>query len=339
VTSAKRALRLVIGFAISAVLIVLLVRGVDPRALQAALTSADLRFLPLAIGLYFVAVYVRARRWKLLLPSGMVSTGILYKALLVGFMFNNLLPVRMGEVARIYLLGRWRNVPYGLTTASLVVERILDGLALTVLLLVGLLFVPAPTYLLGAGLLVGAIFATVAVVLALAAWNRTFLLRTATILTRPLPARVQQTVTRVLDSFVEGLRLVHGRARVAALMGLSLLGWLCELSVFYVLMLGFPMPHSWALAIVGGATANFATLVPSSPGYVGTFDGALTRVLQDTAGVPLATALAYAVVVHATLFIPVVIAGAVVLWRSGTTVEGRRWKLEVAVGSNGLPDG
>ncbi|MBV9355491.1 MAG: flippase-like domain-containing protein [Chloroflexi bacterium] len=315
-SSAKRALRLAIGFGISAVLIVLLVRGVDPHALQVALASADLRFLPLAIGLYFVAVYVRARRWKLLLPSGMVSTAILYKALLVGFMFNNLLPVRMGEVARIYLLGRWRRVPYGITTASLVVERILDGLALTALLLIGLLFVPAPAYLLGAGLLVGAIFATIAVVLALAAWSRGFLLRTAAILTRPLPAGVQQTVSRVLDSFVEGLRLVHGRARVAALMGLSLLGWLCELSVFYVVMLGFPMPHSWALALVSGATANFATLVPSSPGYVGTFDGALARVLQDTAGVPLAIALAYAVVVHATLFIPVVIAGAVVLWRS-----------------------
>ncbi len=74
---------------------------------------------------------------------------------------------------------------------------------------------------------------------------------------------------------------------------------------------------------MSGATANFATLVPSSPGYVGTFDGALTRVLQDTAGVPLAAALAYAVVVHATLFVPVVIAGAVVLWRSRVSLLRR----------------
>ena len=314
--STKRVLRLVVGFGISAVLLVLLVRGVDPHALQAALASADLRFLPIAIGFYFVAVFVRSCRWRLLLPDGMVSIGVLYRALLVGFTFNNLLPVRMGEVARVYLLGRWCSVPYGTTTASLVVERILDGLALTALLLIGLLVVPAPAYLLGAGLLVGAIFGALAVVLALAAWNRAFLLRTAEILTRPFPGRARRVVSGVLDSFVDGLRLVRGAARVAQLVGLSLLGWLCELSVFYVLMLGFPMPHSLPLALVSGATANFATLVPSSPGYVGTFDSALTRVLQDVAGVPLPTALAYAVVVHATLFVPVVLAGAAVLWRA-----------------------
>ncbi len=205
-TSAKRVLRLAIGFAISAVLIVLLVRGVDPRALQAALTSADLRFLPLAIGLYFVAVYVRARRWKLLLPTGMVSTGILYQRA------AGRLHVQQ-PAARPHGRGGPHLPAWPLAQRALRhhhgqpgrrahsrrpgADRSAPGRAAS--------SCPRRRYLLGAGLLVGAIFTTIAVVLALAAWNRSFLLRTAAILTRPLPARVQQTASRVLDSFVEGL--------------------------------------------------------------------------------------------------------------------------------------
>jgi uncharacterized protein (TIRG00374 family) len=310
------AARLVVGLAISALLLVLLVRGVDRQALQAALAAADLRLLPVAIGMYFVAVWIRAIRWRLLLPPGAAPTGDLFKALIVGFTINNLVPIRMGEVARAYLLARWDAVPYGVSAASLVVERILDGLALAVLLLTALLFVPAPAYLVVAGLLIGAAFGVGALVLALAAWNDALLTATVSRLARPLPVSVRSAIDGLTLGFVRGLRVIHGLSLLARLMGLSLLAWLCELSIVFVLLLGMPVPRSLPQALVAGAVANFATLVPSSPGYVGTFDGALSRVLQDTAGVSAAVALASAVLVHATLLVPVTLVGLVILWRS-----------------------
>jgi uncharacterized protein (TIRG00374 family) len=311
------AARLVVGLAISALLLVLLVRGVDREALQAALAATDLRLVPVAIGMYFVAVWIRSVRWRLLLPPGAAPTGDLFKALIVGFTVNNLLPIRLGEVARAYLLARWDAVPYGVSAASLVVERILDGLALATLLLTALLFVPAPTpYLLVAGLLIGAAFGIGALILALAAWNDTLLTSTLNRLVRPLPASVRSAIDGLTLGFLRGLRVVHGLGLLAKLVGLSLLAWLTELAMVFVLLLGMPMPHSFPEAIVAGAAANFATLVPSSPGYVGTFDGALSRVLQDTAGVSPAVGLAAAVLVHATLLVPVTLAGLVILWRS-----------------------
>jgi uncharacterized membrane protein YbhN (UPF0104 family) len=103
------------------------------------------------------------------------------------------------------------------------------------------------------------------------------------------------------------------------LLGLSLLAWCFELGLFFVLLLSFGLPASYPLALLVGSAANFATLVPSSPGYVGTFDGVLINVLHDVAGIATGQAAAYDVVVHATLFLPVVLVGTLVLWRSHVT--------------------
>src|SRR5919198_5870418 len=164
-------LRLLVSFGISGVLLVLVVRAVDPTGMRAALAAADWRVIPLAIVLYFAGVWFRSARWGLLLPEHTVSTPTLCRGLVVGFTVNNLLPVRMGEVARAYLLSRWCRVPYGATLASLIVERILDGLSLAALLLLALLFVPAPGYLVAAGGLAAAGFLAGALLLALAAWQ------------------------------------------------------------------------------------------------------------------------------------------------------------------------
>src|SRR5689334_3663601 len=129
--------RLWLPFALSAVLVLLLINTVRGEAdqLGAALGSANWLMLAPAIGLYFVGVWLRSARWRLLLPAHTVNTSTLFRTLLVGFTVNNLLPLRMGEVARAYLLARWAKVPYTATIASLLVERVLDGLSLALLLL------------------------------------------------------------------------------------------------------------------------------------------------------------------------------------------------------------
>src|SRR5207237_640686 len=88
-----------------------------------------------------------------------------------------------------------------------------------------------------------------------------------------------------------------------------------------VLMPSLGLVASYPVAFLVGSASNFATLVPSSPGYVGTFDGALIKVLRDASGVAAAPATAYAIVVHATLFLPVVILGTLLLWRAHMTFQ------------------
>jgi glycosyltransferase 2 family protein len=311
-------LRFLVPFAISAALLYLVIRSLEGQAsqLRVALGSADWRWIAPAIALYFVGVWLRSARWGVLLPEHSVRTPTLFRALVVGFTVNNLLPLRMGEVARAYLLARWCRIPYGATVASLLVERVLDGLTLAVLLLVALTLVPAPGYVLAAGVLAAAGFLTGAIVLALAAWRASTVTALAEFVARFLPKRIGPVVMRLTASFARSLALVHDPVRLLRLLGLSVLAWCFELGLFFVLLLSFGLPASYPLALLVGSAANFATLVPSSPGYVGTFDGVLISVLHDTAGIAAGEAAAYDVVVHATLFLPVVVVGTLVLWRS-----------------------
>jgi uncharacterized protein (TIRG00374 family) len=316
----KSALRLLISFGISAALLVFLLRGIDTDKLVAAFRQADWRLIPPAIVLYFIGAWLRSVRWGLLLPEYRVPTWTLFKALVVGFTVNNLLPVRMGEVARAYLLARWSRVPYGATISSLVVERILDGLSLAALLLLGLRFVPDPPgYLVRGSLVVAGIFCLGALVVALAAWRADLIVGLTTRATQPLPARLRELSVRLATSFARNLALVRGKHRLMRVVALSLLAWCFELSLFVVLMPSLGIVASVPVAFLVGSASNFATLVPSAPGYVGTFEAALTTVLRDTAGIQHELALAYAFVVHATLFLPVVILGTLVLWRSRMT--------------------
>jgi uncharacterized protein (TIRG00374 family) len=272
-----------------------------------------------ALGLYAVAAWLRSVRWGLMLPPHSASTLTLLRALLVGFTVNNLLPARLGEAARAFLLKQWARVPVGITVASVVVERVLDGLTLAALLLLAVVLLPsAPSYLLAIGLMVGGGFVAGALVLGLIAWRPDVVVRAIRFATRPLPAHIRALCERIIFGFVDGLVLVRGWRLLGQLALLSVGAWLCESGVFYVLMFGFPIPASPALAILGGSAANFATLVPSSPGYVGTFDGVLVKVVMDALGsaVVYEEVLAYALVVRALLFLPVTVAGLLVLWRS-----------------------
>jgi glycosyltransferase 2 family protein len=312
--------RLLLPFVFSAILILLLINALRGEAdqLAAALRSANWPLLAPAIGLYFVGVWLRSIRWGLLLPEYALKTATLFRALVVGFTVNNLLPLRMGEVARAYLLARWGRVSYSSTIASLLVERVLDGLALALLLLLALALLPsAPSYLWAVGALAACGFLAGAAVLALAAWRASALTALVGFVTRWLPPRLRVRVTDAATSFARSLALVHDPLRLIRLLGLSLIAWCAELGVYWILMFAVQgIAATYMHALLVGSAANFATLLPSAPGYAGTFDGVLTRVAQDALSIDAGTAGAYLIIVRATLFLPVVLVGTLVLWRS-----------------------
>ena len=316
--------RFFLPFAISGVFLLLLANSLRGEAdqLSAALGSADWRLIAPAILLYFLGALLRSVRWGQLLPEQQVKTPTLFKALIVGFTVNNLLPLRMGEVARAYLLARWGRVAYGTTVASLVVERIFDGLSLALLLLVAIWLLPdAPRYLLAVGLIAAVGFFGGAALMALAAWRASALTALVGFCTRWLPARVRPGVLRASESFARSLAMVHHPARLARLLALSVVAWCSELGLFLVLMFSLGIAGTYPQALLIGSAANFATLLPSSPGYAGTFDAALARAARDTLGISAGLAGAYDIIVHATLFLPVVVVGTLVLWRSRITFD------------------
>ncbi len=294
--------------------------------LGTALATADLRFVVPSVVVYFVALWIRSVRWRLLLPRDEVPVVTLFRTLAVGFTANNVLPFRLGEVVRAYLLNVWCGVSYGDSVASLVVERVFDALALAALLLLALALTPNPPGLLVlSGLAVGGIFVVGAGLLALAGWRPTLLVGLTRLIARPLPPRAGEALVSVASRFGQALKLIHGGVRLSKVAALSLLAWACELSMFYFLLFAFGIRGTYPQALLAGASGNFATLVPSSPGYVGTFDAAVKAAVAAI-GVDPDVATAYALVVHATLLVPVSVLGAIILWRANLSL-GRMAKL------------
>ncbi len=112
-------------------LLLLLLYQVDLGELKDALQDADYSLLAPSIAVYFVAVWFRAARWRYLLaPVGSFPVRRLYPVVIIGYMANNLLPVRLGEVVRSYYLARRENLNTSTALATVAVERVYDGITL-----------------------------------------------------------------------------------------------------------------------------------------------------------------------------------------------------------------
>jgi uncharacterized protein (TIRG00374 family) len=311
----KRYLQLTVGLFTSAAMLFLLLHVVDARAVVAAVELANPRLVVVATGLYFVAMCVRSLVWRRLLPAA-DSTVTLLRVTIVGFAVNYIMPIRIGEFARAYLVVRWCGIDYGTTFASLVAERTLDGLAVGLILLVGLLFIPTPMYVLVLGLTVAVLFTSLAMILIIASWRKDGTVALVSRLASFLPSKLGARLVHLSASFTVGLDPLRDWRALPALAGLAIVGWLLQFGVFYLLMLAFPLAASLPMAVVSGGVANFATLLPSAPGFVGTFDAALIKLLMDVQGAPPEFAAAYALVVHTVLVVPIVLVAMVILWRS-----------------------
>jgi glycosyltransferase 2 family protein len=138
---------------------------------------------------------------------------------------------------------------------------------------------------------------------------------------RLLPERFARLGERLVLSFVDGLAVLRDPRSLVTVLGLSLGAWLAEATMYFVIMLGFPFPARPEAALLGAAAANIGTMIPSSPGYVGTFDLPLQLVLTQVFGVSLPEATSYTLVLHAALVLPIVLLGAFFIWRDSRNAD------------------
>lgn len=239
-----------------------------------------------ALGLYAVATLLRAERWHRILVRSQVGRGRgeSYRLTLVGYMGNNSLPARAGDLMRVVLLGGPRRVVLG----TVVAERLLDLCALAAIFALvvverGLDFGPLP-YIVGAG---AALLVAAAVLVRVGARNR--LVVSAREWVKPMAGASRELVSR------------HG----ASLLALSLALWLCEASVYLVVGIAVHVHVGFAGALYVMALTNLSALIPAAPGYVGTYDAAVLFALRSL-HLP---ALGYLLALRFTLFVPITIAG------------------------------
>jgi uncharacterized protein (TIRG00374 family) len=323
-----------VGLALGVLLLVLAIRGVDASALRRSLTGADPWWV--ALGLLAVAATLAAKvvRWRLLFyPSHEgLRLSTLASALLIGQTINLLLPARLGELARAYLVAQENRRSALSVLGTIVVEKTVDGLALLLLVGVLLLLMPVPPWLrLSGGLAALMTGALLAMVLLLTGARRR-VVRASDRLGRILPLLKRLRLGERVSSLGDGLGSLQARGvQVSILVWTAAIWVLAGLTNYFVLLaLRIEVPLLLASVLVL-TVVHLGLVVPTSPARIGVFHY-LCLLALSLLGVEESAALAFGLVLHGLVVLPVLAVGLVCLWRENLSlyrlaagVDGNRW--------------
>lgn len=311
-----RSWRVWVGILISLVFVYLALRGQDYGLIWESIKSAEYIWLVPAIGVYFLGVAVRAARWDYLLRGvGRVRPVQLFPIVVIGYMANNVLPFRAGELVRAYALSTRHNIRKSASLATIAVERIFDGLTMLLFFAVASLSIALTGDLRTVFNLAFWLFALVGAGMLAFVFAPGLRDRVLDRVMERLPDRVSERVHPMARAFIDGLGILRRRNDLLGVALASICAWLLEASMYLLIAQAFGLDISPFGILMVTAVANLATLIPSSPGYVGAFEYGVVLVVAGALGYGREVALSYAVVVHAALYLPVTLLGFVFWWR------------------------
>ena len=339
-----------IGFAIAAFLIWWLFRNEDPAEIWSHIRNADFALLVLAVAVTTATFPVRAVRWRYFLAPAQPDTPFRsrFAAVCIGFMANNLLPARVGEVARAYSYSRLEPVSVATAIATLVVERFVDGVAILLLLVVALSSADFPSGALPEGLMAGiqgtslVLSAVLAAALILLVFPRGSLGLTGRLAHALLPSGIARVVVDFAENIVTGLASLRGWRLMLPALAWSLGLWALQSLSFWIGFLAFGIELPYTAALLTNAAIAFAVAIPSAPGYVGTFHAGASLALTNVYGVVAAPAKSFAVGWHFGSFLPITFMGLWYARRIGLSLkhlssEGRSPQQVADPAGNGSP--
>ncbi|HEY7205385.1 MAG TPA: lysylphosphatidylglycerol synthase transmembrane domain-containing protein [Methylomirabilota bacterium] len=303
--SSRRLGKILLGLAVSAGLLVYFFWDVDLRDIGVRLRQTLWTYLVLSVALGFVSLWMRAVRWYYLFPPG-ARPSHLFRALLIGYMGNNLLPLRAGELVRIYVVTR-RGQHFGTTFATVVVERVLDGLSVGLIVAGLLLVVPLPGNLRWPILLFLLVdLVGILILTAIAAAPGACRAVIGRVFRRV--AWLEHRLIGLLDVMIEGLRGLRAAGHTGPIVAYSVGIWLFLALSFWSALhaahLDLPLAAAWTLL----AFLGLGVSLPSSPGFVGVIQAGTVLALALFA-VPRTEALSFSLLLHASQFFPITILG------------------------------
>ncbi len=318
-----------LGIAISALFLWLALRGLRLADVWQAIQGAQYLWLIPGLAAYWIGVWVRSWRWTYLLrPLKRISTRTAFPIVVIGYMGNNILPARAGELLRAYVLRRSEQVPISGSLATIVLERAFDGvimLSFVVINLPELARVSSDSGLVGSLYnlaILGVVGFLMAVVLLIFMALNPKQTGSAFewVNQRLAPKRFREQLTQFSHRFLEGLGALRSPRDLFMVLATSVLIWLLETVKYWYLMQAFPFEVSFFALMLMNGVVNLATTLPSAPGYIGTFDAPGIAVLSAY-GVDHAVAAGYTLVLHAALWLPITLLGLYYMLR-----EGISWK-------------
>ena len=311
-----------VGLLVTALFTYIAVRDVRLEEAWQALKSSNYWWLLPSLAVMALFLVIRAVRWRCLFaPVTRPALRPVTSALLIGYLFNNILPARAGEVARVVALNQRAGTSLAETSGTVVIERVYDVLCLLVLLFVTLPWLPPVNWLSAAVYLAIVVAAAVVVaIVVLTIWGD----RALRVMLRPFQrlSFVRERTEAITGSLGQGLAgLRDWRIGVAAL-AWTLVSWVVLAFSFWFVMLAFDLglsPVAGLFVVIG---VGLAMILPASPASLGVFEAAVVVTL-GAYGISDSRALPYALVLHAVNFFPYVLVGVLVLHRHAAIVRAR----------------
>ncbi len=325
-----------VGLVISLFFMYLVVSKLEWGAFWLVVKTANYWWILPGVGVYFIGVWVRAWRWHYLLkPIKSIKTRTMFPITCIGYMGNNIYPARAGEVLRAVVLKRREGVPVSASLATIIVERIFDGVVMLAFIFVNLtqlaklaeVSVPVGKWQVTIQDLAVwgsvAFFGALVIFLLAAMFPRVTTKFGQWFIDRLLPVRLREKTSGILHKFMDGLESLRSPVNVLMVFITSLIIWLLETVKYWFVMHAFSFQVSFFTLMLMNGVVNLATTIPAAPGYLGTFDAPGIAVLQAD-GINQAVATGYTLVLHLALWVPITLLGAYYLAK-----EGIRWGEDV----------
>lgn len=323
-------INLVLSIVVAGLFLYMAFRNVPFAQLGTALERFDARWLVPAVALSLLLMVMRAWRWQLeLRPLEDISIGRLWVVCAVAYMAINLLPVRLGEVVRPWLLSRRSRVSISNVVGNLVVEKMMDSIAIVFYILVGLLTTTDLPVWVRRGAWFPAVAAALLAGLVVLLWMKgePFVDRWVV---RYLPERFGAGLKRMTRAILDGMRILPDSRLLLSVFIISLALWFLPILSSYVIIRAFNFSVPFNAALIVFIFIGFGTALPNAPGMIGIYQYACVLAL-GLFGVSQAEALAYGLVLNALQVLSIVAQGLVAYPFAGITVDDfRRARIEVA---------
>lgn len=320
----KKRLLTLSGIIISLIFLYFALKGINFSEVKNAFHNANYFWIIPGLLVYILTYLVRAWRWKfILLPIKNCKIKNLFADLIIGFMANNILPLRIGEIVRAYINGENEKISKSSSFATIVVERVFDGIILFLILITIILLSPFPSWANTIAWTAAGIFLGILVIMYLLLIKE----RASEIFLKKifffLPDKWKEKIISLFSSFVAGLKILKKRKEIIATIFLSIIVWLGEGLTLFLIAQAMQLNLSYVAACFTLTIISLGIILPSSPGFVGVYEffGVLALGIYQIEKSP---ALSFIILLHFLQFAFIVSAGFIFLIKRNISIKELR---------------
>ncbi|WP_300369385.1 lysylphosphatidylglycerol synthase transmembrane domain-containing protein [Brachyspira sp.] len=318
----KTIIQIVIGITISIICLYFAFRGINIKESLEIVKNINITYFIISLILSVIIIALRGLRWECFIPlKKPIKKRTIVMATYIGFMANNILPAKLGEVARAYILGVKENVSKSALIASVVTERLFDVIVGGIILTISVIFIPnLPQKITYAAIALFILSIVGFLVLMILVWKREFAHKVFHKVFGILPKNIADKLIEFSCNFIDGIGLKNDPKHIFLIFFYTALYLIGQMLTIGFLLTSFNIKATPIIALFIFAIGGFGFAVPSAPSGIGPFEWAIIFGLS-LLGVEKSIAAPYAFVYHMMGIVPIVIIGFIFLFMLGIDLK------------------